>query len=88
MTVLTIITEGEKAFQDATPDALGEVTKAARLAGGMESGGSAVVFEIKLPNGRLVYGRTSLRMLAAAVLGFTSADEAAGVMKPHKSATH
>lgn len=87
MTILDIITNGERAFSEAPPEACGEVTKAARIPHGMDGGGSAVVFEIKLPNGRLVYGKTSARMLAAAVLGFANADEADGAMRP-LSGTH
>ena len=82
MTILDIIPNGHSFAAEASPEACGEVTKAARIPHGMEGGGSAVVFEIKLPNGRLVYGKTSARMLAAAVIGFANADEADGAMRP------
>lgn len=87
MTILDIIPNGHGFAADASPDACGDVTKAARVPHGIDGGGSAVVFEIKLPSGRLVYGKTSARMLAAAVLGFANADETDGSMRP-LSGTH
>jgi hypothetical protein len=78
MVALRIIVDGEGALPELAPAvAAGRLVRAplatlAALPGGMQSGEPSVAAVIDLPDGRVVFAETSLRMLLAACDAFVA----------------
>ncbi len=71
MTPLSIILEGDGAFEDLGTDFIsGELEAVAALPNGTAKGRPAVALRIKLPDGQTVIAQTTLRLFMAAARGF------------------
>ena len=77
MPVLDVIVEGDNCWPDLLDKEVLYLGAEARiglaaLAGGMASGRPSVSIRINLPDGRVVWAQTSLRLLQVAVGAFTA----------------
>jgi hypothetical protein len=75
MIPLSIVLDGDGCWPDITPENFGTMAAIARLDNGMASGSTSVAVRILLPDGKVVAGQTSLKLLRLAVQAFEAAEE-------------
>jgi hypothetical protein len=78
---LDIKLDGDGAWPDMAGAPEAKLEAVSRLRFGVTSGRSSVGFRLRMPDGRLVFAQTTMRLFLTAADAFRAADEKDGVPK-------
>lgn len=79
MTPLRLILDGDGAFNDCPSIQFGQIDRITRLVGGTASGKSSIAIGIRLGDGTMVVGETTMALFLSAAAAMKAADERDGI---------